>query len=64
MAAALVAAALAAPIVAAADVTELIVVAGGMRTPAHAEFVRDTQDAALPLLPVAYEPKPATAPTI
>ncbi len=58
VAAALVAAAIAAPTAAAAcDATEVMVImGGGINDPAHAEYYDPSADAAIPPLPVVYEP--------
>lgn len=57
-------AAVAMPMAAAAcDDTELTIVMGGIRDPAHTEYVQDAGDAAIPVLPIVYEGAQASEPS-
>ena len=61
MAAALTVAAITMPVAAHAQdqSQEIIVLTGGIKDPAHVEYIQDGADAAIPALPVVYEDAPA-----
>jgi predicted Fe-S protein YdhL (DUF1289 family) len=42
-----------------ADATETVIMMGGIKDPANVQYVKDTADGAVPVLPVVYESAPA-----